>query len=588
MDEQDKLDDENGEFQEEEDEEAREKRIKEEYNPGLLKAAEKGDIEEMKRLLDKGAQLLTEDKKKWNALIWASCRGHVDMVRFLLNRGAGSVYKKGYVPLKSPNESPNKDNNIMANKSMGLNFDDPNTKEKVEKTNGPGVINEKARNTPLQWASFKGHSQIICLLLKDGQDILECDPFGNNSIHQAVAGGFVDPFKILLEWGVKLHYVNNRGHSVADLCTNPETMRYIKKFKETEKALGIDPKDEKVTIYLCAISDQFKSKNEVEHYWLFESKDSVDEEKFETRSHQEHTKVLQHQDDLMRLINSYDYGALTTKIRFCEDNKIHIEAKLLDKAYIHQEKLRTQIEIMDFIHSVSEVENYKTIKKSINTLEEKVRDAGARGVILDQSIFDAVKACIDRLNAERNLRFELDNLQVNGVKHEEVKTLEERKVEAKDRSVAEKYLDDAEELKSKMEKHLHAREIFKNFSEYPEREAYPLFKYFFDLKTGKKMDKATKKPIDPAKLYPPKPKKKGKKAPKWVIPDWALDTSQLKVCMQTLDGYIQNKEDLALDDEFIEECQKKMENMKKEYELRVELDKEAKFEAEKKAKKKKA
>ena len=65
---------------------------------------------------------------------------------------------------------------------------------------------------------------------------------------------------------------------------------------------------------------------------------------------------------------------------------------------------------MDFIHSVKEVDNYKTIKKSINTLEDKVRDALARNVNLDQNILDAVKSCNDRLQAERDLRFELDNL----------------------------------------------------------------------------------------------------------------------------------------------------------------------------------
>ena len=58
--------------------------------------------------------------------------------------------------------------------------------------------------------------------------------------------------------------------------------------------------------------------------------------------------------------------------------------------------------------------------------------------------------------------------------------------------------------------------------------------------------------------------------------------------MQTIDGYIQKKEELELDEEFIKHCQTQMAVMKNEFELRVELDREAKFEAEKKAKKKKA
>eukprot|EP00331_Platyophrya_macrostoma_P032601 CAMPEP_0176457146 /NCGR_PEP_ID=MMETSP0127-20121128/31749_1 /TAXON_ID=938130 /ORGANISM="Platyophrya macrostoma, Strain WH" /LENGTH=312 /DNA_ID=CAMNT_0017847319 /DNA_START=176 /DNA_END=1114 /DNA_ORIENTATION=+ len=310
-------------------------------------------------------------------------------------------------------------------------------------------------------------------------------------------------------------------------------------------------------------------------------------EKFEAQSVEERKKVEQHQDELMELIKSYDYGALTTKLKFIAEKDIHIEVKALEKAIVHQEKLRTQIEIMDFIQSVNEVDNYKTIKKSINTLEDKVRDAMSRGVNLDQSIFDAVKGCIERLTAERNLRFELDNLQIGSVKPEEVKTLEERKTEAKDLHVADKFLESADELKTKMEKHLHAREILKKFQEYPEREAYPLIKYFFDMKTGKKMDRATKKPIDPTKLYPPAPKRRGKKPPKWVIPDWAVETAQLKICMNTVNEYIANREELELDDEFVKAIQVQMPRMKEEYELRVELDKETKFEQEKNAKKKK-
>ena len=585
--EQDKIDNMDGEMQEEEDEEERERRIKEEYNPGLLKAARKGDLEEVKKFLEKGAQLTSEDKSKWNALIWAASSGSTDVVRFLITRGAGVMYRKGYAGTKSQAESPNKDAAANLTKSTTYNFEDPSLQQKSEKTNGPGVINEKARNTPLQWACFKGHPQVVALLLKDGQDLIESDKFGNNCIHQAVAGGHVPTFRLLLQWGIKLHYVNNRGHTAADLCTNPEIMKYIKKFKETENALGVDPKEEK-TVYLCAVSDNFFLQKDVESFWLYELKDSVDTEKFESRCHEEHNKVLQHQDELSELIKNYDYGALTTKLKFIQDKDIHIETKLLDRAVIHQEKLRTQIDIMDFIQSVNEVDNYKTIKKSINILEDKVRDAMTRGVNLDQSIFDAVKGCIDRLTAERNLRFELDNLQVGVVKPEEVKTLEERKVEAKELHVADKFLENADVLKTKMEKHLHAREIVKRFLEYPEREGgYPLIRYRFDLKSGKKVDRATGKPIDPTKIFAPLPKRRGKKAPKWVIPDWALETVQLNINMKTLNEYLANREELELDEDFLKAAQTALPRMKEEYELRIEIDKETKFEDEKKAKKKK-
>lgn len=49
-----------------------------------MKACQKGDYDHAKKCLDKKANPMIEDKKKWNPLIWASCRGHTAIVRLLL------------------------------------------------------------------------------------------------------------------------------------------------------------------------------------------------------------------------------------------------------------------------------------------------------------------------------------------------------------------------------------------------------------------------------------------------------------------------------------------------------------------------
>ena len=67
---------------EEEDEELKLERIRDTWNPLLLKSSQKGDIENVKKAIDKGARIDIEDKKsKWNSLLWASCKGHQDVVR---------------------------------------------------------------------------------------------------------------------------------------------------------------------------------------------------------------------------------------------------------------------------------------------------------------------------------------------------------------------------------------------------------------------------------------------------------------------------------------------------------------------------
>ena len=86
------LGDEYGEEEDEEDEETRLEKIREEWNPLLVKSASKGDLENVKKALEKGANILHEDKKKVNALLWASCKGYSDIVRYLLSFGAGQTY----------------------------------------------------------------------------------------------------------------------------------------------------------------------------------------------------------------------------------------------------------------------------------------------------------------------------------------------------------------------------------------------------------------------------------------------------------------------------------------------------------------
>jgi ankyrin repeat protein len=57
-----------------------------------LKACQKGDYDYAKKCIEKKANILIEDKKKWTPLVWCSCKGHTSIVRLLLSRGASSTY----------------------------------------------------------------------------------------------------------------------------------------------------------------------------------------------------------------------------------------------------------------------------------------------------------------------------------------------------------------------------------------------------------------------------------------------------------------------------------------------------------------
>ena len=54
----------------------------------LIKAAENGDLEGIKRALEGGEDVNVRGIHGWTALIWASWLGHMEIVRLLLGKGA--------------------------------------------------------------------------------------------------------------------------------------------------------------------------------------------------------------------------------------------------------------------------------------------------------------------------------------------------------------------------------------------------------------------------------------------------------------------------------------------------------------------
>lgn len=121
----------NNELEEEEDEEE----VKKKGNDKLILFAQKGNYEDLKKLLEKHQfnNINYEDKKKWTSLIWASCKGYYDIVKILIQFDAHKIYTDDTAH---------------------------------EKRATLGIINVSIKQTPLQWATYKGHLKIVWILLK--------------------------------------------------------------------------------------------------------------------------------------------------------------------------------------------------------------------------------------------------------------------------------------------------------------------------------------------------------------------------------------------------------------------------------------
>ena len=70
--------------------------------PPLHEAAKNGDIEDVRELLEAGADVNGLNSEGATPLHWAAFKGHVDVAKLLIKRGAkvNAVTKKGSTPLR--------------------------------------------------------------------------------------------------------------------------------------------------------------------------------------------------------------------------------------------------------------------------------------------------------------------------------------------------------------------------------------------------------------------------------------------------------------------------------------------------------
>ena len=122
-----------------------------------------GDIDEVKELIDQGAEIdvVYEGGPIFTSLIWASGNGYTDVVEYLIEKGAN--------------------------------------------------INQKMREdvTPLMWACVKEQIDIMELLIKKGADINVKDEEGDTPLMHASNYGYMDIVEMLVEKGANVNEVTN-------------------------------------------------------------------------------------------------------------------------------------------------------------------------------------------------------------------------------------------------------------------------------------------------------------------------------------------------------------------------------------------
>lgn len=180
------------------------------YN-SLLWASSKGHFEMVKLLLSHGANVNAADSQNRSALMMASAGGYMDIVALLLESGA-NLYSC----------SQQNDTVLMVAAAGGHN-------ELVLRLLDMGLDVNAANDlgkTALMSAALRGHTQTAASLLAGGAKIDLKDTMGNTALLLAATGvlhkggGSVDTVKLLLASGADPAIANNNGETPLNAAKN--------------------------------------------------------------------------------------------------------------------------------------------------------------------------------------------------------------------------------------------------------------------------------------------------------------------------------------------------------------------------------
>ncbi|KAF4658429.1 Ankyrin repeat and SOCS box protein 12 [Perkinsus chesapeaki] len=200
-------------------------------NKMLLEACVENNTVECLKLLERRADPTCRDPKSWSPLTWAASNGNVTFARSLLARDAGRAYRSD---LDISKKGVGGDITLAHNLPRMTLFGHRGYLRGACKLS-LSIPKRRVKHTPLHWAAFKGHLNVVWLLLKDGMSPHEVDQLGNTVLHQAAAGGSVQVVSCLLAQGCDLMAKNDRGHHPLALCTVDKPRALLRRaMNETE------------------------------------------------------------------------------------------------------------------------------------------------------------------------------------------------------------------------------------------------------------------------------------------------------------------------------------------------------------------
>ncbi|XP_068458315.1 ankyrin repeat, SAM and basic leucine zipper domain-containing protein 1 isoform X2 [Clinocottus analis] len=177
-------------------------------NESLLKRAiNKGDVGTVEQLLDNGMDVETRLAFGWTPLMCAVSVANYDLVKLLLDRGAGANFSKDHwtVLMASCTASDTEDKIARCVEILLSRNADPN-------------MEDRSQMTCLMLAARDGYSKIINLLVSHGAEVNAQDGSGFTALSIAVQYGREEAVLKLLQLGADKTLRIKTGESPADLA----------------------------------------------------------------------------------------------------------------------------------------------------------------------------------------------------------------------------------------------------------------------------------------------------------------------------------------------------------------------------------
>jgi len=151
-----------------------------EFIDKYVTAAAKGDLVKVVAYVKKGVAIDGKNQARWTALAYACKYNHLDIVKFLIEKGA-----------------------------------------KVNETVNTG-------STPLAVALLSGNFSIADYLIQHKADVNIPDIMGMSPLMWAVKDGNLNVVQYLVEHGAKVNALNNNSRSVIEIAMSQEVKDYLK------------------------------------------------------------------------------------------------------------------------------------------------------------------------------------------------------------------------------------------------------------------------------------------------------------------------------------------------------------------------